>query len=585
MQQKNKPLWCLVILTFFSFFTETIAQTLQDIADKTLGALVVLEMEDENGQPCGFGSGFFIWRDQIATCFHVIAGATRGTVRLVGTELTYDITGVVATDKKHNLAVLKVADLGVLPLSLGNSDTIQAGEVIHVADNPRLGLKGTIALFEGTITSGTIINTEYVSTDESLKYLDGKMIQISAPIDPNSSGEPVLNRKGEVIAISMSFEGKKSSVGTRPLNLAIPSNYLRALLDRYELVKPLEGEQPITAFIYVFQGNANIKRERYASAVTNFDKAIQLEPDYAQAYYFRGIAKYGLKVYEAAILDFDSFIQFKPDNALAHNYRGLAKHLLGHYQAGIADFDKAIQLNPDDAMIYYNRGSAKVKLEQYKAGIADFDKAIQLEPGYAATYNNRGFARQELGLYKAAIVDFDVAIKIAPGDPNAYINRGIAKYRLGTYADAILDFDTAIRLKPGYPEVHRRHGIAKYRLGTYADAILDFDTAIRLKPDYAKAYKDRGVMKYRLGAYADAILDFNAAIQIDPGNAGAYVRRGMTLAMQNRISKAKLDFQAALKLTKQSNDENLMAIIEQILEINNNEDIKTFIEKSLKNLK
>ena len=243
---------------------------------------------------------------------------------MVGTELTSNIKGIVATDKKHNLSVLKVADLGVLPLPLGNSDTLQTGEVIYVADNPRLGLNGKIALFEGTITPGTISNLHYVSTEESLKYFDGKLIQVSAPIDPGSSGEPLLNSKGEVIAISMSFAGKDPSDGTRPLNLAIRSNYLKAILDRYGSVKPLE-EEPVSDFNYFYRGNANINHGRYASAVTNFDKAIQLKPDYAEAYYFRGIAKYELKTYEAAISDFDSFIQFNPDNALlVHNYRGLA---------------------------------------------------------------------------------------------------------------------------------------------------------------------------------------------------------------------------------------------------------------------
>jgi S1-C subfamily serine protease len=54
------------------------AQTPQQIAKKALAATVLLVMEDANGKPLGFGSGFFVDTNQIATNFHVIRrGSTR----------------------------------------------------------------------------------------------------------------------------------------------------------------------------------------------------------------------------------------------------------------------------------------------------------------------------------------------------------------------------------------------------------------------------------------------------------------------------------------------------------------------------
>ena len=55
------------------------AQTVPEIAETALAATVYLEMRDSNGKTFGFGSGFFIKPNLIATNYHVIAGATSGT--------------------------------------------------------------------------------------------------------------------------------------------------------------------------------------------------------------------------------------------------------------------------------------------------------------------------------------------------------------------------------------------------------------------------------------------------------------------------------------------------------------------------
>lgn len=58
---------------------------------------VYLEMQDSNGKILGFGSGFFIKPNLIATNYHVIAGAGSGTAKLVGKSTTYKIEGFTAT--------------------------------------------------------------------------------------------------------------------------------------------------------------------------------------------------------------------------------------------------------------------------------------------------------------------------------------------------------------------------------------------------------------------------------------------------------------------------------------------------------
>ena len=76
------------------------------------------------------------------------------------------------------------------------------------------------------------------------------------------------------------------------------------------------------------------------------------------AYSNRGNAKAALERYDDAITDYDEAIRLKPDYAEAYSNRGIAKAALGRYDDAIADYDEAIYLKPDLAAAYYNRGIA-----------------------------------------------------------------------------------------------------------------------------------------------------------------------------------------------------------------------------------
>ena len=395
-------------------------------------------MNDRNNNPIGIGSGFFVHPNTIATNYHVLDGAAYGIVKLVGISKKYTIDGILAIDKDNDLALLKVtASSGIKPLCLiDDSDTVKIGETVFVMGNPK-GL-------ESTLSSGII---------SSLRTLEhNKRLQMTAPISPGSSGGPVLNRKGEVIGITVGFN---QALDAQNLNFAIPANYLKKLLDQLGLATPLsEQEQSRSAKKYNRRGNVKFKQGDCVGAIVDYDKAIQLKPDYAEAYNNRGLMKHELGEHGAALADLNKAIQLKPNLSVAYNNRGLAKHALGDHFAALADYDKAIQLKDNDAVVYHSQGLAKHALGDHFAALADYDKAIQLKPDYAEVYNERGYTRHELGEHEAALADYDKAIQLKPDYANAYNNRGFVKYELGDLFAALADYETAIQLKPNFPTVY-----------------------------------------------------------------------------------------------------------------------------------
>ena len=523
----------------------TLSNTPQQIAEKTLAATVLLDMQDRNGAPLNWGSGFFVRHNLIATSHHIIKGAAQGTAKLVGQEKKYTIEGITATDEANDLALLKVTMQGINPLLLGNSHTVRIGDTVYVAGSP--------GRWEGTFSNGIISGLR----EESV----GKQIQMTAPISPGSSGGPVLNEKGEVIGVSVrAHQGQN-------LNFASHSNAVKKLLARSGPVKSLLQENRTTSVdAYLTQGSKQVQLRDYKGAIVDYTQAIRIRPNYAQAYFKRGLAKIRLKRYVDAINDFDTAIRLRPDYVEAYASRGLARHQLGQYRITIADCDAAIRVQPDCAQAYRIRGYAEAALKRYEDAITDYDTTLRFKPNDDIAYNDRGLAKANLGQYEAAISDHDIAIRLKPNYDIAYARRGDAKSKLGKHRDAIADYDIAIRLKPNEAITYNNRGRAKENIGNYRGAIADYDMVIQLEPDYADAYFGRGSAQAKLRKHEASIADFNIVIRLKPDYVLAYSARAKAKLSLGRTSEAKEDLRTTLRLIEITGDQRLKTKIELLLQ-------------------
>jgi Tfp pilus assembly protein PilF len=151
------------------------------------------------------------------------------------------------------------------------------------------------------------------------------------------------------------------------------------LLTDEVLKKKLEKERDKVAELYVWRGNTWYNKKEYDKAITDYDKAIEINPKYALAFYNRGFAWVAKEKYNKAIADYDKIIEINPDSASAYVSRGAVRRALKEYNTAIADYSKAIEIDPNSASAYYNRGVAKkenkVDLEGSKH---DFEKYLEL---------------------------------------------------------------------------------------------------------------------------------------------------------------------------------------------------------------
>src|SRR5207247_3481508 len=137
------------------------------------------------------GSGVIVSGDgYILTNNHVIDSADEVKVELTdGRTLSAKVVG---TDKPSDLALLKVNDSNLHPLSLGNSDAVQVGDVVLAVGNPlNLGQTVTMGIFSAKSRSTSVGDGSYED-----------FLQTDAPINHGNSGGALVNTKGELIGIN-----------------------------------------------------------------------------------------------------------------------------------------------------------------------------------------------------------------------------------------------------------------------------------------------------------------------------------------------------------------------------------------------
>ncbi|MGI2902119.1 tetratricopeptide repeat protein [Tolypothrix sp. VBCCA 56010] len=153
-----------------------------------------------------------------------------------------------------------------------------------------------------------------------------------------------------------------------------------------------------------------------------YRKAIQLNPNDADAYVPLGNVLYYQNKLEEAIAAYREAIQLNPNYALAYNNLGNALYYQNKLEEAFAAYREAIQLNPNYALAYYNLGFALRGENKLEEAIAVYRKALQLPEDNSFTpasfhtlaHNNLGLVLQQQGKYEEAIQEYQQAIKLDP---------------------------------------------------------------------------------------------------------------------------------------------------------------------------
>lgn len=279
---------------------------------------------------------------------------------------------------------------------------------------------------------------------------------------------------------------------------------------------------------YLNSGYARIDECEYDEAINDFNQALELAPDDAEALVGRAIANAWAGYYTQADNDFNmaiemSFGRFTLMTADAYVAWGIAiaAQYSSYSKLDEAEylFDSAISRDSNNSDAYTGRALMHLKeaygdvIEAESIGfhrlsdaISDFEKAIELDPegiqgrikrfsfegdmaflpNYIEANKRRGAVLVSTDIYCSnGLEEYDRVLKVCPDDVEALVGRGSAYMGLQQYDLGLHDFDRAIGLtsdKPDKALIHARRGDCFFQNQKYDEAAADYAKALELDP-------------------------------------------------------------------------------------------------------
>jgi S1-C subfamily serine protease len=182
------------------------------VAKQVVGSVASLRVSRRSGgwQGQGAGSAVVLTPDGfLITSAHVVEGTSRGRASFSdGRELRFEVVG---RDPLSDLAVIRASEADLEPVSLGNADRLQVGQLVVAVGNP-MG-------FAGSVTAGVVsaLGRSFPVRDGYTSRFIENVIQTDAALNPGNSGGALVDGRGRMVGVNTAVAG----VG---LGLAVPFN-------------------------------------------------------------------------------------------------------------------------------------------------------------------------------------------------------------------------------------------------------------------------------------------------------------------------------------------------------------------------
>jgi tetratricopeptide (TPR) repeat protein len=207
---------------------------------------------------------------------------------------------------------------------------------------------------------------------------------------------------------------------------------------QYDLFKDWEG---VLDKLAVHLGGKSLSDATAIDERTEDEKMLESMMGKGRMFYYLGEYDRALSLFEAAI-------SIKPDYHKAWYNKGVILVDLGRPDEAFEAYNKAIEIKPDDHEAWYNKGATLADLGRYDEALEAFNKAIEIKPDDHETWTNKGAALGSLGRYDEALEAYNKSIEIKPDDHKAWYNKGYVLYKLGRYDEALEAYNKAIEIKP-----------------------------------------------------------------------------------------------------------------------------------------
>lgn len=373
----------------------------------------------------------------------------------------------------------------------------------------------------------------------------------SSTLDPNTASGHVRKR----LRVAMYLEGSVEAQGDeiRVVVQLIDSETGFHVLSR-------SFDRPREAFF-------DIRDEITELTVSNV--RVALPPDTREAYldtvadpdidtflmYRRGIEALRLPGTEETVAEamewFDRALELDPEYAAAHSGRcsGLIRLYentkdSAYFSAAEAACSQALRLNPNLDVVHLTLGHLLRRTGDYAAAESAYLSALAINASSVSALIGLGRTYARQGDTDAAEATFRRAIGLRPGDWSAYNNLGGFYFNSGRYAEAAREYEIVVALDQSNHLGHSNLGAASMLIGDFDRGIVAFEAALEIEPR-ANTYGNLGMLYYYTGRLDEAIASHRQSIELRPNYHLAWSNLGDALWFAGRLGESREAFERA----------------------------------------
>ena len=347
-------------------------------------------------------------------------------------------------------------------------------------------------------------------------------------------------------------------------------------ITEFQTAIQLEPNMPRLADAYYNLGNVYLKMGSKPEAVTAFQKAASLAPEDGYVQDQLGYAYQITGSFEKAVTPHLAATRIVPTNANFWLNLGLAQQGLAHKQAnknvpnGVAliaareAFQHALKLAPEDFAVRESYGESLYEAKRYDEALIQFKKAVQINPKDYAPLFNMALAQTQLKHYDLAAEAYHEVFAIDPNNVSAQVGQlncqGTLQFQRSQYAEATLTFQKLTNIKPENTAAWSNYSLALQKQGKYEEATSVLEEAFKhvgqgkevdpLRVELANCY----YRKETAENLSRARELYQQVTKNDPTSADAFNGLGLVAQKERKYNEAITNFKRATTLNPRFDD-------------------------------
>ena len=158
-----------------------------------------------------------------------------------------------------------------------------------------------------------------------------------------------------------------------------------------------------------------------------------------------------LKRYDDAISQWQKAIKLKPDYHFGYNNLGNAFLLKNDLNQALLNYEEAIKINPNYFEAIYNKANIFLKLKDFSNALKYYDKVLSLKNDYFSAHQGKAIVYKKIEKFDEAINQWEKVISLNPDNENAYVQKGDILFDKNMLKDALNDYEKAYSINPNKP--------------------------------------------------------------------------------------------------------------------------------------